>query len=270
MTNDTVINRFLNHHRKSGKSILTLSAYATDLKQFSALSPSVFSALSSDQVAAICQRWTLGLSSNSAARKLTSLRELLKWAHQLGYIKANLSATIHIPRRQSVAPVKQLSPTQISRLRRAANTRERLLLELLLQTGLKLNEVIGLRVSQIDLKSAFILKIPIALPLRQALEYYLSEIPRGPKSTLLTSPTGRPLTGRVASLILSALARKAGVRGVTPRNLRTTFIIRQLEAGTPMSVVQQVVGHQHLATTHRYLTKVKSPPKPPPLNLATI
>lgn len=271
MTNATLINRFLNQGRKSGKSILTLSAYATDLKQFSSLLSSLsFASLLPDQASATCQKWTNRLAPNSAARKLTTLREFLKWAHSLGYIKADLSASIILPRRRSLAPVKSLSSAQITRLRRGANIRERLLLELLLQTGLKLSEIVMLRVSQIDLKSAFILRLPIAGPLRQALEYYLAEIPRGPKSALLTSQTGRPLTNRVAALLLAALAKRAGVRDVTPRNLRTTFIIRQLEAGTPLPVVQQVVGHHHLATTQRYLEKVKSPPKSAPLKLATV
>lgn len=238
MTNELLVNRFLNDERRSGKKVLTLSAYSTDLKQFlSFLSASPLPSVPLQRVRTICQKWTEGLKSNAAARKLTTLKSFLSWAHRKGYVKNDLSANIIWPKRKTVFPARPLTASQIARLRRTAEVRERLLLELLLQTGMKLSDIIALKMKHLPSKKIFwsatagrnISRTAAAdkdIPdyLRQALEYYLAAVTRGPRSYVLVSAkTGRPYSARMAGMILSKLGKRAGVRGVTPRNLRATF-----------------------------------------------
>lgn len=230
MTGEPLINRFLNQQRRDGKSALTVSAYATDLKQFSSfLSVSSVLSVSPSQLNEICRKWTAGFSPNAAARKLTTLRSFLNWGYKKGYLKKDLSISVFRPKRQTSSPAKPLTASQIARLRRVATMRERLLLELLLSTGMRLGEVLSLKMKHMNLRKFSIRYsvfgiIPINEYLRQALDYYLAAVTRGPRSYLLVSPkTGRPPGVRAAGMILSKLGKRAGVRGVTPRNLRAAF-----------------------------------------------
>lgn len=217
MTNELLVNRFLNQQKRDGKSILTLSAYATDLKQFSLfLSVSSSLSISPSKLNEVCRKWIAGLSPNAAARKLTTLRLFLKWGYAQGYIKKDLSVSVFLPKRQAITPAKPLTPAQITRLRRIATVQERLLLELILQTGMKLPQIV-----KIKTKSFF--SSPLPPRLRQALDYYLAESPRGPKSCLLINSRGRQLSIRTATMILTNLGKRSKVRSLTARNLRATY-----------------------------------------------
>ena len=171
-----------------------------------------------------------GYAPNSQARKLTTAREFLKWAKNKGYIREDLAADLGRPKRKTVSGAKPVTALQIARLRRAATIQERLLVELILQTGMKLSQILSLKMKHLNLRefriqnSEFRIFIPITKYLRQALEYYLAAVTRGPRSYLLVSAkTGRPYSVRMAGMILAKLGKRAGVRGVTPRNLRATF-----------------------------------------------
>lgn len=217
MNNQLLINRFLNSRRRDGKSVSTLSAYATDLKQFSLfLSVSSSLSISPSKLNEACRKWIAGLSPNAAARKLTTLRLFLKWGYAQGYIKKDLSVNVFRPKRQTIKPAKPLSTSQITRLRRTATIQERLLLELILQTGMKLPQIV-----KIKTKSFFSSLLPPRL--RQALDYYLAESPRGPKSCLLINSRGRQLSIRTATMILTNLGKRSKVRSLTARNLRATY-----------------------------------------------
>lgn len=265
MTNDTIINRFLNHLRRDRKSILTLSAYATDLKQFSAvISPKPLAALSSSLFTFYCVPFTRQFSLNSRARKLTSIREFLRWCHQQGYIKKDLSLLIDHPKRESREPAKPLSRTQIGRLRRSANPLERLLLELLLQTGLRLRDIVKLKTKNVNLNNSSLTlpytnnHLPMTGHLFQVLEYHFESKGHHASDALVMSPRGKKISIRTATTLLANLSKKARVHGATPRNIRTTFIVRQLEAGTPIETLQHITGHQTIAPLERYLAQTKS------------
>jgi|GEM_PF-6266308 len=224
MDNPILINRYLNSLRQSGKSISTLSAYATDLKQFSAyVSPTSITLLTQPRLITNNQQLIINLSPNSASRKLTTIREFLKWGFAKGYLKKDLSGLVKPIRRITIAPAKPLSPSQIYRLRSKADVKERLILELIINTNLKLSEVVKLKMKSLS-------PYPLALGpnspsprLRQSLDYYLAQFPRGPKSYLLANKFNRPMSVRTLSSILKNLSKTAGVKGVISRNLRTTF-----------------------------------------------
>lgn len=226
MDNQILINRYLNSLRQSGKSILTLSAYATDLKQFiSLISPiSLVPPISlTPKIIADYEFKLKGkLSPNSQVRKLTTIREFLKWCFSKGYLKKDLSEAIKPIRRITISPAKPLSPSQIYRLRSKADVRERLILELIISSNLKLSSIVKLKMkSFVPRPSSFVLNSP-SPRLRQALEYYLAQFPRGPKSYLLNNKFNRPMSVRTLSSILKNLSKKAGVKYGNFRNLRET------------------------------------------------
>ena len=234
MTNELLVNRYLNYLRRDGKSVLTLSAYANDLKQFSGCKMDVKQ----------YREMLADYAPNSQARKLTTAREFLKWAKHKGYVREDFAADIGRPKRKTVSPAKPLTASQIARLRRTATVQERLLLELILQTGMRIPEVLAIKMKHLKIgrhreESAAAddaaisggslamtqARIPISGMLRQSLDYYLAAVTRGPRSYLLVSArTGRPPGTRAAGMMLAKLGKRAGVRGVTPRNLRATLI----------------------------------------------
>lgn len=261
MNNETIINRFLNHLRRDGKSVLTLSAYATDLKQFAAvLSSAPLTSLTSSLLTAHCSLLIAKLSPNSRARKLTSIREFLRWCYQQGYMKQNLAITVDRPKRATKQPINPLTKSQIGRLRRAAAPLERLLLELLLQTGMKLRDVLSIKMKHVQLRNSLIqhpqstIYYPLSDHLLQALSYYLTSKAHR-SSGLLVSPRGKKLSVRTAHNLLVTLSEKARVRHVTPRNLRTTFIVRQLESGTSPDTIRRIVGLRTSASLQPYLAQ---------------
>lgn len=246
MDNQILINRYLNSLKQSGKSILTLSAYATDLKQFSAaIGPTPLAHLTSPKLTRLQtpppaslrealraggasatggqatnnQQLITRFSPNSRARKLTTIREFLKWCFSKGYLKKDLSKDIKAVRRITVSPTKPLSASQLYRLRSKADVKERLILELIISSNLKLSSIVKLKMKDVSLPSSIIHHSSF---ISQSLEYYLAQYPRGPKSYLLTNKFNRPMSVRTLSSILKNLSRRAGVKHGTFRNLRET------------------------------------------------
>lgn len=221
MDNQILINRYLNSLKQSGKSILTLSAYATDLKQFSAsISPTPITLLTPPKLITNIQQLITNLSPNSQVRKLTTVREFLKWCFAKGYLKKDLSREIKAGRRVTMSPAKPLSPSQLYRLRSKADVKERLILELIIGTSLKLSSIVKLKMKDVYLPSSIINHSSF---IRQSLDYYLTQFLRGPKSYLLVNKFNRPMSTRTLSSILKNLSRRTGVKHGTFRNLRETF-----------------------------------------------
>lgn len=223
MDNQILINRYLNSLRRSGKSILTLSAYATDLKQFSiSISPTPFALLTNPKLTTNNQQLITSFSLNSAARKLTTIRDFLKWGFSKGYLKKDLSGIIKPVRRITISPAKPLSKSQIYRLRSKADVKERLILELIINTNLKLSGVVKLKMKDISLSSSIIHHSSF---IKQSLDYYLAQFPRGPKSYLLANKFNRPMSARTLSSILKNLSRQAGVKHGTYRNIKSVRVL---------------------------------------------
>lgn len=268
MTLTLLMNRYLNSQRQEGKSALSLSAYATDLKQFSLYFPkSLNSPISIQSGLASYTSWCLKKHSpNSAARKLTTIRSFLTWIYQKGQTSIDFSTAIKLPQRTSENHLRPLSMRTIKKLRTIATVRERLLFELLLQTGMRLAEAVKIRMRDVNERSERLtlsrrdLRISITPPLHQALEYYLAEYPRGPKSTLFSAARAtRPIATRSAAILLANLAKKANVPDVTPRNIRATFVEHQFESGVPLATIQQVVGLKTPAALEHYLRASRTP-----------
>lgn len=233
MSNRELINKFLAYLKRDGKSVLTLSAYATDLKQFGEiLGDKKIVELSKEAAAGLpshfaqeATRDKRPLANNSLARKVTSLREFLRWGYRKGYLERDLAREIEIPRRKTIKILTPLSSNKLYKLKRKADTKERLILELILGAGMRLSEIVKIRMKDITRQKLSHLggqvKIPITGQLRQAMEYYLATYSRGPRSTLIFSQrTGREITTRTASNILNKLAKKAGVKDVTASKLK--------------------------------------------------
>jgi integrase/recombinase XerC len=149
---------------------------------------------------------------------------------------------------------------------RAARLRDRLLLELLYASGIRVSELCGLDVDDVD-RERRVLRVlgkggkertvPYGLPADEALQAWLRDgRPRlagtdgGP--ALLLSATGRRLNPTTARRIVRTWARVTGVPTVSPHGLRHTAATHLLEGGADLRSVQELLGHASLASTQIY------------------
>ena len=145
--------------------------------------------------------------------------------------------------------------------------RDRCILELLYATGVRVSELVGMRLSNVDLEEGLCSVfgkgskeriVPIGRPARSALEVYLREVrpalDRGVGSgVLLLSQRGRPLTRMTVWNVVSGAVRRTGIRKeVSPHTFRHTFATHLLEGGADLAAVQELLGHADISTTQIY------------------
>ena len=172
--------------------------------------------------------------------------------------------------RQMMTPISPLNGRELGRLLAATNgdswlcQRNRAMLELMARTGLRVSEMLALRMKDVTLsqrKGELLVRhgkgmkersIPLGLKVRQALSAYLSVRPES--DWLFLSRTLRPLSPRDIQRLVQNAAYRAGLRrSVTPHLLRHTFATRALRGGVDIATLSRLLGHETLATTARYL-----------------
>ena len=151
-------------------------------------------------------------------------------------------------------------------LRDAARADVRMIavIELLLQTGIRIGELSNLRVEDVNLADPAILHIPqfegsnertipLNKPAAEAVAKYLEIRPKSPSHALFITKTGRPLLIRNIRTAIDRYFRIAGIKDAKVNDLRHTWVAHQLQSGVPMTMVSKLAGHKRLSTTERYL-----------------
>lgn len=174
--------------------------------------------------------------------------------------------------RQMMTPISPLNGRELGRLLAATNgdgwlcRRNRAMLELMARTGLRVSEMLALRMKDVTIsqrKGELLVRhgkgmkergIPLGLKVRQALSAYLSVRPETESDWLFLSRTLRPLSSRDIQRMVRNAAYRAGIRRqVTPHLLRHTFATRALRGGVDIATLSRLLGHETLTTTARYL-----------------
>ncbi|GAP09646.1 site-specific recombinase XerD [Bellilinea caldifistulae] len=197
------------------------------------------------------------LSPASVNLRLAALRSFLR----------HLGRTLKVKGpKQVTPPVKALSDRELGRLLAAAegSTRDTAILNLLARTGLRVGEVVHLRVGDVEMngRSGWLTvrggkgnktrHVPLNGEVRQALKAWLDERPQGAGDDLFLSRTGKPLSERDVQRMVAEYARIAAVEA-TPHTLRHTFATRAIEKGVDVATLAAILGHSRLETTGRYL-----------------
>jgi tyrosine recombinase XerC len=273
---------FVAHLRdERGLSPHTVAAYQRDATQFLAFAaragvtdPAAVEPLLLRRFLAL-QR-TRGLAASSLARKAAALRALFRYLARRGLVAEDPAAGLGVPRGPRRLPVV-LKARQVEQLLAGprpvdpAGLRDRAVLELLYATGIRVGELCGLRLGDVDLaadtvrvlgKGAKQRVVPFGEPARVALLDYLA----GGRSAMLPergAPADRealffnrrrkPMTQRDVRGMLERYRAAAGApAGTSPHTLRHSFATHLLEGGADLRAVQELLGHVALTTTQTY------------------
>jgi integrase/recombinase XerD len=269
---------FLTHVKvEKGLSSNTVAAYQRDLAKFGAFAQKrklTLEAVSRDDlVDFLAGLYRERLESRTVARHLVTLRNFFRFAQVQEFIPADPSMNLESPKIRRALP-GFLRLEEVDRLLEQPNAktplglRDRAMLEVLYSSGLRVSELIGLRVTDLDRKVGCIRcigkgdKERIVPAGRKALgmvEKYLRDarpklLGKGVSSqTLFVNRRGGPLSRVGVWKILSAYGKRAGLRvALTPHMLRHSFATHLLERGADLRSVQLMLGHSDISTTQIY------------------
>lgn len=248
----------------------TVASYISDLTAFfSAVGKDPKDVVPEDIISYFAETTTL--SKRSQARVLSSLHSFYKWMIMEGEMTDNPSDAIEAPKLGKYLPVV-LSVEEVDRLIAAVDLdsafgkRDRAMLETLYGLGLRVSELVSLRISNIWTEQGFVSVIgkgdkqrlvPLGGMARDAIRDYLEV--RGPAADressdiLFLNRFGRALTRVAVFKMIKAYAVKAGIsKEISPHTLRHSFATHLIENGADLRAVQEMLGHESILTTEIY------------------
>lgn len=198
----------------------------------------------------------------SVSRKLNAVRTFFKWMVDENYLMVDLSKEVTHPKVESTTP-KFLTPLEYRALRDATRTDSRIsaMVELILQTGLRISEVANIKLNDLNETSLKVegyatqpeRTIPLNKPALEAIERYKTDRPKIESEYLFISKTGKPLAVRNIRASIDRFIQKAELPKYSVNDLRTTFIVENIKNGVDLMLISQVSGHKRVSTTERYL-----------------
>ncbi len=267
---------FLRHLRERNASPHTIKAYTCDLDAFSAyIGTRDLKAI--DHIAIrgfLSHLYEKGLSKTSVARALAAVRSLYRWLAQEGVVEQNPAKLVSTPRLAKKLPrvptIEEVNSVLDGKMPEVASfpERDRLLLELLYGCGIRNSELVGINLDDIRLSNEAILirgkgkkerYVPFGGSARDAFAHYLpwrqqllATLKKSTPALLLNQRGGR-LTTRSVGRIVKRIAVAMGLSpDVHPHTLRHAFGTHMLEEGADLRAIQELLGHERLATTQRY------------------
>jgi integrase/recombinase XerD len=288
---DRAIDDYLVHLGvERGLSPATLSAYATDLRTFTAAAGVAAGWADGPEAA---RRWlagqaAAGVAATTLRRRTASIRGFYRFSYGEGTIGRDIATHLDLPRQPRHLP-ETLSVDEVERLLEAASPdpgmrpvqaalaiRDRALLELLYAAGLRISEALGLDLDRISLDGGFVRvvgkgdrerMVPVGEVALDWLRRYRDEVRpiwlpgvrrtedrtgQGRRPLFLT-PRGRRLGRQGAWTVVKRAALSAGLADrVSPHTLRHSFATHLLEGGADLRVVQELLGHASINTTQLY------------------
>jgi len=267
---------FVRHLRERNASLHTIKAYTKDLASFSAYAGSR-GWKQIDHVTIrgfLAQLYEKGLSKTSVARALAAVRSLYQWLAREGLVEQNparLVATPRLPKKLPRVPtIEEMNSVLDSQMPETAAfpERDRLMFELLYGCGIRNSELTGINLDDVRLSSEAILihgkgkkerYVPFGDSVKTALAAYLpmrQQLLAGARqdtTALLINRRGGRLTTRSVGRIVKKIAVAKGLSpDVHPHTLRHAFGTHMLEEGADLRAIQELLGHERLATTQRY------------------
>jgi site-specific recombinase XerD len=259
--------KFINYLKNQKRSISTILAYGKDIEQLSEFLEGrkitqVSSVLSEHLEAFKEELNKKGYTAKSISRKLNSIKTFYRFLKSEGLIKEDPAAPVSHPKYETKAP-RVLSKMEYRALRDACRDDIRIaaIVELMLQTGIRIGEVARLELNDVKDNDLLIRpyesqperSLPLNKAVRTALDDYFKERPKTRTKAVFVTKTGHPLLVRNIRTSIDRYFRLAGIEKTKVNDLRNTWIAHHLMAGTSVVILSKLAGHKRLSTTERYL-----------------
>jgi tyrosine recombinase XerC len=271
------LEQFLNYLRyERNASAHTISAYRSDLSQLAAFLEERETRLRKiDNVAIrafLAHLHERGLKKSSLARKLAAVRSFFQFCLKKGWVDDNAAKVVATPKQEQHVP-SFLSEDEMAEFLdlpssdKPLDRRDKAMLELLYATGIRVSELVGINLEDVNFGERLIRVrgkgkkerlVPFGRKAEQSLAIYLDSRPfllkdRLSETALFLNRAGDRLTARSVERIVAKYIHMTAVRRkISPHSLRHSFASHLLSRGADLRVIQELLGHESLATTQKY------------------
>jgi integrase/recombinase XerD len=276
--NDALIDRFCDHlWLEDGLATLTLAAYRRDLSAFGnwlkkERQQDLGAAAPGDVEAWLAKRFAQHAQPRSAARYTSALKRFYRYLLRENLIAADPTLNLDSPKLPRALP-KTLAEADVERLLDSADSgtplglRDRAMLETLYATGLRVSELVGLKLTAVNLNDGVLRVtgkgnkdrlVPLGEEAVQWLRRYLEDarpllLAKNLSDQMFVTTRGGGMTRQAFWYLIKRRARAAGItRPLSPHTLRHAFATHLLNHGADLRVVQMLLGHSDISTTQIY------------------
>lgn len=277
---------FIEHMKVRNYAKATLTGYSRYLKQFldylrandiTDLKRVTRDTLTAYQIKLIEFRDAKGrpLTTSTVSIKIRAVKRFFEYLEESNHILINPAEHIKEPKKETRLPRVVLSEDEARKILDAPNLsmmtgiRDRTVLEVFYSTGIRLEELVNLTIFDCDLQGGMLRVnkgkmakdrvVPLGKHAVKFLKEYITRVrPHHTRTNktvrnLFVSQTGTPLSRQTIEKMVSACAKKAGIKKrVTPHVFRHTFATQLVKNGADIRAVQKMLGHSHLSVTHIY------------------
>lgn len=263
--------QFVDFLRGKGHSHATVLAYGKDIDQLASfleeLDKEHIHEVSKDDLQAFLAKMNeKGYTPKSLSRKLNSTRTFYRFLKVNEIITDDPSLLVNHPRYE-LAPPRILKPTEYRALRDASRHDPRMfaIIELLLQTGIRIGELAELRMVDLTEDSLKIRPyekhpertVPLNKSAKEALQRYLQVRPKVEDDHIFVTKSGKPFLVRNIRTAIERYFRLAEIENAKVNDLRHTFVAHHIKHGVSLVLLSKILGHKRISTTERYLEFVK-------------
>lgn len=261
-------------------SVNTKASYKRDLRKLSAYVSSIGvqnikEINATDLNTYIIYMKEQGMSVATISRNIASIKSFFLFLLKKGIVTEDCAEQLKSPRLEKKTP-EILTVEEINLLLEQPSKnspkeiRDKAMLELLYATGMRVSELMSLRLEDVNLTMNYILcsssgkerVIPIENAARNALESYIKNVRTGmcgSSEYLFTNMKGNPMTRQGFWKLIKAYAKKAGIeKDITPHTIRHSFASHLVSNGADLKAVQEMLGHSDISTTQIYLRNRQS------------
>ncbi len=212
-----------------------------------------------------------GFAAATISRNIASIKAFFHYLFKMGLVKEDSAESLKAPKIEKKMP-EILTTDEVNRLldqpkgNAPKDLRDRAMLELLYATGIRVSELIALKMSDVNFQVGYIVCrdahkeriVPFGTPAKRALTDYVKNA-RGlmladqNSDVLFTNCSGKPMSRQGFWKLVKYYARKAGITAdITPHTLRHSFAAHLVENGADLRSVQEMLGHSDISTTQIY------------------
>lgn len=257
--------------KSRNKASATILAYGKDIDQLISFLDElkrehVHEVTADDIQAFLASMQTKGYTPKSISRKLNSTRTFYRFLKISEFVTDDPSLLVQHPKYE-LNPPRILSPLEYRALRDSASADARIyaIVEVLLQTGVRIGELANIR--QEDVRDGALTvrpfeghpvrEVPLNKRAKDALKRYADSRATTSDDHLFVTKTGKPFLVRNIRDAIERYFRKAGIEDAKINDLRHTFVAHHLKNGVSMVFLSKVLGHKRLSSTERYLQYLK-------------